>query len=93
MKKGGNGGGANKLFGADGRPISSKPAGIAVLKIPKGVPPPSPQGMQAIVAVTRCNVIIIPMDCELMMGEIAEKELKSIHIGIHQILGIEEGEK
>ncbi len=87
---GSNGSGHNEIIGADGRPISSKPAGVVVLKVPKEVKGIAPQLIQGIAAATRCSVIILPHEYELMMGKIADDTIKSMHEAIHQICGIKE---
>jgi len=33
-----------------------------------------------------CNIIILPMEYELVMGEMAMKTIESIHTAIHEIL-------
>jgi len=69
-----------------GKPIFTEPK-LAVIKVPRGVSLP-PQVLEAIGQMSGCSVINVPMDCEIMMGELALKELNSLHHGIHAILEV-----
>ena len=75
---------ANDLISPTGRPLITEPK-IIVLKLPKGVNF-HPQMIEQIGKVTGCSVIAVPMECELMMGDIAAKDLNSLHHAIHAIL-------
>ena len=74
------------LVDSTGKPIFTEPK-MAVIKTPRGLQLP-PQVMEAIGKMSGCSVINVPMDCEIMMGELAVKELESLHHGIHAILEI-----
>ncbi len=80
-------GDGNKLFSIDGRNImpNKRPVGFVVLKVPKDRPVPQ-KLLQMISQVTKCDVLIIPPEYELMTGEIAEKEINAIHEAIHAIV-------
>ena len=86
MASNGNGGKPPQILGVDGRPASTKPRGIAVLKIPQSANPPTQQGMEAMMQITGCNLIILPMEYELVRGKIALNTLESMHTAIHEIL-------
>lgn len=74
------------LVGPTGAPIFTEPK-MAVIKTPRGVQLP-PQAVEAVAQMSGCSVINLPMDCEIMMGELAVKELKSVHHAIHAILEV-----
>ena len=86
-----NGDKSSNLVGPTGKPLRSR--GIVVLKIPRTASPITKQGIEAIIAVTRCNLIILPMEYELLLGEIAGKELEAIHRAIHSIIEFEKEKK
>lgn len=77
----GNGDG---LVKPDGTPLVKEPR-LIVLKQPKGIRL-NQQAITQLCKMTGCDVFIVPMDCEIMMGKIALQELESIHRGIHAIL-------
>lgn len=79
-----NGGGIDKLVKPDGTPIKPEPK-LVVIKTPRGVTI-NPQVISAVAQTTGCNVIVLPMDSELIMGRLALAELQSAHAGIHAIL-------
>jgi len=74
------------LVDPTGKPIFTEPK-MVVIKTPREVQLP-PQILEVVGKMSGCSVIILPMDCEIMMGELALKELKSVHHGIHAILEI-----
>jgi len=88
----GNGGKPPDIVGPDGRQLRSKSAGIVILKVPIGISTPAQQVVSAIAEVTGCNVIVLPMEYEIMMGKIAVEALISIHEAIHQIVENDPGE-
>lgn len=75
---------AKDLVGVSGRPLV-KERKVAVVKVPKGVHI-HPSIYEGISRMTGCAVLELPMDCEFMMGELAVKELESLHHAIHNIL-------
>jgi len=79
------------LLGPGGQPLKKdkEEPRIIVLKHPMNVGI-NPRLATQISESTRCSVIILPMDSELMMGELAKKEIESMHKGIHAILQIPE---
>lgn len=79
--KGGNGGG---LVKPDGSPMVKEPR-LIVIKQPKGVQI-HPNVVAQIAKMTGCDIVVLPMDSELMMGKLALEELKSVHQGVHAIL-------
>jgi len=81
---------SNKLiFGADGRPIVQQ-IGLAVLKVPRGSPPPTQQLVNAISQVCKCNVVVLPPEYELATGKFSMETVARIHTLCHQL---EEWEK
>ena len=79
-------GNGNKLFGLDGKSlIDNAPVGVVVLKVPRSAGSIPQQLLAGIAQVTHCNIIILPMEYELLMGEMAAKEIQSIHQAIHAI--------
>jgi len=74
------------LVDPTGKPIFTEPK-LVVVKTPKGVQLP-PQAIEAVAQMSGCSVVNLPMDCEIVMGELALRELKSIHHAIHAILEI-----
>jgi len=74
------------IVGPTGKPIFTEPK-LAVIKTPRGVQL-SPQAIEAVGQMSGCSVINVPMDCEILMGELALKELESLHHGIHAILEV-----
>jgi hypothetical protein len=78
----GNDGLAN-LITPQGTPL--KP-GVAVLKHPRNAPPIHPRVVQQISSLLKSHLIVLPMEYELMMDEMAEKEITAIHEAIHAIL-------
>ena len=77
--------GAGELVGPGGVPLRRR---VAVLKVPKSMQM-NPQAMRSITAMLKCDLILLPMECELMMGELARKEVEAIHAAIHALLGKE----
>ena len=75
-----------ELLGPSGQPLF-KEAKLIVMKLPKGVKI-HPQIIGHLSKHSGCNVITLPMDSELMMGNLAVNELNSTHTGIHAILGL-----
>ncbi len=73
------------LVNVSGRPLIQEKKLIA-LKVPRGIRI-DPKLYTDISRLTGCAVIELPMDCEVMMGELAGKELVSLHHAIHAILG------
>ena len=76
--------GRKNLVDAQGNLIFEEPK-LIVLKQPRGVNI-NPGVVKGLGEMTNCAVIVLPMDSELMMGELARKELDSIHTAIHLIL-------
>jgi|TARA_Y100000310_G_C20696669_1_gene826188 galactose-1-phosphate uridylyltransferase len=77
------GNGHKKLLGPDGKPIYTEPK-LIIIKSPRDVTI-NPQLMQSLGKITGCHVIVLPHTHELMMGEMAKKEIDSIHTAIHAI--------
>ena len=75
------------LVGPHGEQLHPTTPKLIVIKQPKGVKI-NPQIAAMTGKQTGCNVIVIPMDCELMMGELALKQIMSTHIGIHAVLDL-----
>ena len=74
----------NGLVSLSGQPLLSEP-NLVVIKVPKHIKL-NPQIISGIGKLTRCSVLVLPMDCEIVMGKIAKYELESIHTAIHAIL-------
>ena len=55
-----------------------------MLKVPKGHGI-TPQLLQNISMATHCNVLLLPMACELVLGKLAMDEIQLIHRSIHEI--------
>lgn len=77
------------ILGADGRKLSTKPAGNVVLKVPANTPIPR-QLVQVISQLTQCNVIVLPTDVEILFDKQAGEYLAAIHKHIHSILNIKD---
>ena len=75
--------GSQDLIDPSGKPLIKEPK-LIVIKTPKDSPMPK-QLIMEISKVTKCIVVSIPMDSELMMGNVAMKELDSVHSAIHAI--------
>jgi len=75
------------LISPQGKPLLNKERKIIVIKTPRDVKL-HPQMFSDISKLSGCAVISIPMDSEIIMGELAVKELLSIHSAIHAILEI-----
>jgi len=75
-----------ELLGPSGQPLR-KEFKLIVMKLPKGVKI-HPQIIGQLSKHSGCNVITLPMDSELMMGNLALQELNSTHTGIHAILNL-----
>lgn len=82
----GNGSNQPPILGPSGRPIHVGPPGLIVLKCSKGTPQPAPKLVAAIGSMCHANVIILPLEIELMAGELAVKEVREVHKAIHMIL-------
>lgn len=74
------------LVSASGKPLIQERK-LIVIKVPRGVKI-NPKLILDIAKLTGCAVIEIPMDCEVMMGDLAFKELESLHHAIHAILEV-----
>lgn len=83
--------GRGRIYDASGRAINltppppPEPVGFAIVKFQKGHAP-SKELLQTISRATHATVLAIPYEYEIMSGEIATKELASIHSAIHAIL-------
>lgn len=75
---------AKDLVSPSGQPLIPEKK-VVVVKVPKGTNIP-PHYLGTISKLTGCGVLTLPMDAEFMMGELAVKELESLHHGIHAIL-------
>lgn len=75
-----------ELLGPSGQPLF-KEAKLIVMKLPRGVKI-HPRIIGELSKHSGCNIITLPMDSELMMGNLAVQELNSTHAGIHAILGL-----
>ena len=75
-----------ELLGPSGQPLF-KEAKLIVMKLPRGVKI-HPRIIGELSKHSGCNIITLPMDSELMMGNLALQELNSTHTGIHAILGL-----
>ena len=76
--------GHKQLLGPQGETLYEEQK-LIVLKQPRGVNI-QPVVVKGLSDMTKCAVIVLPMDSEIIMGELARKELDSIHTGIHAIL-------
>jgi hypothetical protein len=83
------------IFGADGKQLNAMPPGLVVLKRDQNTKPLSSEFIQQISQVTHANVIVLPMEYELMMGRLAVEEIQAVHNAIHMILagGPEDGKE
>jgi len=78
-----------KLLGPGGQPLSTQPP-IVVIKSRNPLPP---QLIQSIGMVTKCSVIVLPLEVDLMTNKLAMEEIEAMHGAIHDILGIGEPEE
>lgn len=74
----------SKLLSPDGRPLSTQPE-IVVIKTRHPLPP---QLVQRIGMVTKCNVVVLPFEKDLLMGKLAMEDIEAIHEAIHKVLKI-----
>jgi len=77
-----------RILGPDGMPITTQPP-IVVIKSRHPLPP---QLIQNIGMATKCSVIVLPLEIDLMTGKLAMEEIEAIHGAIHNILEIKEKE-
>jgi len=78
-----------KVLGPDGFPLSTEQPVIVI----KSRLPLPPQLIQNIGVVTKSSVVVLPLDVDLMMGNLAAEEIEAVHKAIHDILGIKEPEQ
>ena len=71
------------LINPEGQPLIKEPQ-LVVLKHPRHVRI-NPELVGQIADILRCAVIILPMDSEFLMGNLAQQEMENIHSGIHAI--------
>jgi hypothetical protein len=83
MAQGGDGG--NNFVGLDGKPLRTKAAGLIVIKSTVEASNGLLQTLPGIAKVTGCDVIVLPMNCELLLGRLAIREIKATHKQIHEI--------
>ena len=78
------------IYDASGKPLNlaanEGTPGLVILKVSKDSSMPSQQLLRNISIATSSNVLVMPMEYELMTGQIATKALESIHATIHKIL-------
>lgn len=79
----------SELVGPSGQPLSTLPP-IVVVKSRRPLPK---ELIQAIGMTTKCSVIVLPLEMDLMMGKLAMEEIEAIHGSIHNILEIGEAEE
>lgn len=80
--------GKKEILGPSGLPISTEPS-VVVIKARNPLPP---QLIQSIGVVTKSSVVVLPLEVDLIMGNLAREEIEAIHKAIHDILGIKETE-
>ena len=80
---------SDKLVNAKGQPLIQDMK-LVVMKFPKNSAIPSPQAVQHLVQVLGPGYVIFitPMDSEILMGELAKKEMISLHHACHAILEV-----
>lgn len=81
---------ASRLTSISGKPLvppTTQPIGLIVIKQSDGSPIQH-STVQALSAITKCNVVVIPMDAELHYAKSAKAELEKIHKHIHVLLGL-----
>ncbi len=78
--------GAKDLIGPNGQHLI-KEQKLIVIKSPREVRIYS-QVMEFLSKVTGCSVFNIPMDSELIMGDLAVRELASLHQALHAFLTV-----
>ena len=76
-----------EILGPDGQPLTTEPS-IVVIKSRNPLPP---QLIQNIGMVTKCSVVVLPFERDLMTGKLAMEEIEAIHKAIHNILEIKGG--
>jgi len=82
--------GGKIILGPDGRPVSVGPPGLVVLKISLHSRPPTQQLLQGIAQVTGSNVVVIPLDYEIVTGMMAKENLEMVHKMLHEVLDVKE---
>lgn len=75
---------SNSLVNLSGQPLISE-SKLIVIKQPRNSAAIPHQLIDAIAKSTGCSVIILPMHCELLSGNLAAADMASIHNSIHAI--------
>ncbi len=74
----------SKILGPDGLPLTTEPP-IVVVKSRHPLPQ---QLVQSIGMTTKCSVIVLPLEIDLLTGKLAREEIEAVHDALHDILGI-----
>lgn len=82
MSSSGGNGGKAQILGPGGQPIR-KQHGLAVIKVYGKTPPPHVVAM--IGKAMDCDVIIIPWDTAVLVGQVAWDEVERLHEAIHKL--------
>lgn len=78
------------LVSPSGQPLIREPK-LIIIKMTKEVQKKlNPKLVPTIAKMSGCDVVVLPMDSELMMGKLAMTELESMHSACHAILEIPE---
>ena len=78
--------GLEGLINPQGIPIIKEPK-LLIIKAPKEVHIPQ-KLVEAFSKMSGCNVAILPMDFEVAMGNLALREVESLHFATQAILGL-----
>lgn len=74
-----------ELVDPSGQPLIKEPK-LIILKMTKEVQKKlNPKLVPTIASMSDCDVIVLPMDSELMMGKLAAQEIESMHSACHAI--------
>lgn len=74
-----------QILGPRGEPLSTRSKGLIVINTPRDVRLHD-QFLHQLGKETNCLIIVLPPNCYLMMGELANQELESMHQGIHAVI-------
>jgi hypothetical protein len=74
---------AKELVSPSGHPLIPEP-NLIVLKTPRNITL-NQRILSSLSNLTHCAIVQLPMDSEILMGKVAQDELRSLHSAIHAI--------
>lgn len=76
----------DKLVSPGGKPLITEP-NLIVVKAVRGAELP-PNLLQMLHQATGCAVALVPFNCEIVKGNVAEDELRMMHTLVHELLKV-----